>query len=751
MIRRLIINDLKSNKLITASTAVFMAVTAMLLGLAVFLFATLSSSIDSLMTKAETPHFLQMHTGELPEDDINAFAAGRPEVEEMQICTFLNLENGQIKIGDNSFDNNMQDNGLFVQSDKFDYLLDAGDNIISVSPGDVYVPVAYKNEYGIKAGDKMYIGPEELNVVGFMRDSQMNSMMASSKRFLVNEADYGRLKPLGSEEYLIEFRLRDEGDIGAFSNAYKDADLPSNGPEITYPLIKLMNALSDGIMIIVILLVAFVVIYISVICIRYIVLTRLEKDSRETGMLKAIGISRKDIRRLYMSKYLLLSLAGCIAGSVLACIIAVPLGRNMRELYGEAGNSALVYAAMIGGAALAEAVILLSVRHTLRKTEKVSAVAALSGRGGNGRRKNLWIPVSVIIMASVFMMMVPDSMRKTLSAPDFVRYMGIGNSQIRIDVRQTEDIGSSTDALAARIKGDNRVDKYSVMRTGSYKAYLPDGSSYNLTLENGDHGIFPVNYMEGTYPKNENEIALSILNSEETGLVTGDTVTVSRTAEDGTVGQVTCVVCGIYSDITNGGKTAKGCIDDATPAMWSVIYVSLNGGVPTDEWISEYGSGSEENIRIAEISGYINGMYGQSIRNIGNASFMIKAVACAVIVVVILLLMRLVIWRERRESSLKKALGLTASVIRADYLKKLILYLLAGLVLGIVSGMVLGQRFAGFLLGFMGARGLEFSMDPASTFVIIPALMLLSALAAAAVSLREIKNIRAYECLNTRE
>ena len=39
----------------------------MLLGMAVFLFASLATSIDSLMTKAETPHFLQMHTGEHPD------------------------------------------------------------------------------------------------------------------------------------------------------------------------------------------------------------------------------------------------------------------------------------------------------------------------------------------------------------------------------------------------------------------------------------------------------------------------------------------------------------------------------------------------------------------------------------------------------------------------------------------------------------------------------------------------------------
>lgn len=750
MLKRLITNDLRSNKLISVSTVIFMAVTAMLLGLSVFLFGTLYSSIDSLMKKAETPHFLQMHTGDLQMEKISDFVKTRSDIEEMQICNFLNLENGQIKIGDRSFDNNMQDNGLFCQSDKFDFLLDADDNIISVSPGNVYVPVAYKNEYDIKVGDRMCIGTEQLNVAGFMRDSQMNSMMASSKRFLVNESDYDRLKSLGSEEYLIEFRLKNGSDIGSFSTAYKDAGLPCNGPTITYPLIKLMNALSDGIMIIVILLVSFVVLYISVMCIRYMILTQLEKDRREVGMLKAVGISRKDIRRLYISKYLLLSIIGCILGVILAGVIAVPLGRNMKALYGEADNKVLIHALMFLGAVISEVVILLSVRHILRKSEKISAVEALSGREGKGRRRNLWIPISVITAAAVFMMMVPDCMRKTLSEPDFVRYMGIGNSQIRIDVRQSDDIGSSTDLLSERIRQDTRVDKFSVMRTGSYKTTLPNGEPYNIMLENGDHSTFPVNYIEGTYPGNENEIAFSILNSEETGLKVGDKITVSRN-EGGNIEQRECIICGIYSDITNGGKTAKGCIEDDTPSMWSVMYVTLKDGVSPEEWITEYGSGCQESIKIAMISEYMNGMYGQTIRNIGNASLMTKAVACLVIVVVILLLLRLVIWKERRESSLKKALGLMASQIRMDYLKKLIFYLLAGLILGIISGLILGQRLAGGLLGMMGAKGLEFTIDPVSTFLIVPVLILASAIAAAVISLREIRNIRAYECLNTRE
>ena len=112
----------------------------------------------------------------------------------------------------------------------------------------------------------------------------------------LSDTDYERLRPLGSEEYLIEFRLKEGSDINAFATAYKDAGLPDNGPTITFPLIRMMNALSDGIMIFVILLISAVILFISIICIRYIILTQLEKDKKEIGMLKAVGISRRGIR-----------------------------------------------------------------------------------------------------------------------------------------------------------------------------------------------------------------------------------------------------------------------------------------------------------------------------------------------------------------------------------------------------------------------------------------------------------------------
>lgn len=753
MERRMIINDIKANKLVSAATCIFMAVTAMLLGLSILLYASLADSIDSLMTEAKTPDFLQMHTGELDEDDVNSFSQQREDIEAMQICTFLNLQNNQISIGNESFENNMQDNGLSCQSSLFDYLVDADNKVIYPSEGEVYVPVCYRKEYGIKSGDVMRIGKEELIVAGFLRDSQMNSMMASSKRFLISELDYERLRQLGSEEYLIEFRLKDGSDINAFATAYKDAGLPDNGPTITYPLIRMMNALSDGMMILVILLVSVVVLLISMLCIRYIILTQLEKDKTGIGMLKAVGISRRDIRKLYMSKYLILSVVGCMTGVIAAIITAKPVGAQMRELYGNAGNTGLIYALMILGALAAEGVILLSVSRLLHRTDRISAADALYGRGSFGKKKNLWLPAMIITAAALFMILVPQNMKSTIEAPEFVTYMGIGESHIRIDVRQTGNVRKIAGEVTEDIGHDNRVRDYVLMETGSYRTILQNGSSYDLMIENGDHSRFPVRYTEGRYPENDREIALSVLNAEEMGVKLGDEIIVCKEMKDGTAEEISCSVCGIYSDITNGGKTAKACMkdpDDATPVMWSIIYLSLADEDLTREWTNEYQdrySSFESGVKVTLIADYLKGTYGQTIRNISKAAAVSSVMACFVLFIVMLLLIRLVVWRERNDSSLKKALGFTSSDIRMEYLKKTVTYILPGIVLGVFAGIVPGQSLAALLLRSMGAYSFRFIIDPLTVFAAAPAMIAVSAVLAAILSLTEVKRIHAWECL----
>ncbi|MDE6962152.1 MAG: ABC transporter permease, partial [Lachnospiraceae bacterium] len=350
---KLIINDVRQNKLSSASTVFFMAVSAMMLALTTLLFSGLFGAIDSLMDKAAAPDYMQMHAvnqtfaressvRESETEKISRFAKSRKEVVRWQICGFLNLDNSRVRLGGSSMADSTQDNGLCLQGEGFDYLLDKEGGLPAVSPGEVFVPVCYRSLYHLTEGDIMEIGEERLVIAGFIRDAQMNSMMASSKRFLVHKEDYERIRDAGyknniaAEELLIEFLLRDGADSNAFAAAYAAAGLLSDGPAITRPLIRTMNALSEGTMIFVIFLISIVTLLISMLCIRFLCLIQMERERKEVGMLKVLGVGAAEIMRLYIAKYFFFSVLGALAGLSAAFALKEPLEKQVRELYGAA-------------------------------------------------------------------------------------------------------------------------------------------------------------------------------------------------------------------------------------------------------------------------------------------------------------------------------------------------------------------------------------------------------------------------------
>ena len=47
------------------------------------------------MEQAQTPHFMQMHTGDFSREALEQFAAENENVESFQIMPFLNIEGGK--------------------------------------------------------------------------------------------------------------------------------------------------------------------------------------------------------------------------------------------------------------------------------------------------------------------------------------------------------------------------------------------------------------------------------------------------------------------------------------------------------------------------------------------------------------------------------------------------------------------------------------------------------------------------------
>ena len=390
-------------------------------------------------------------------------------------------------------------------------------------------------------------------IAGFLRDSQMNSLLSSSKRFLVSPNDFAAIKASGSMEYLIEFRLKDLSALGAFETAYAGAGLEANGPTLTYPLFRMINAIADGMMVAVILLISALVTAIAFLCIRFTLLAKIEDDYREIGVMKAIGLRVSDIKKIYLAKYTAIAAAGSLLGFALSFVFRDALLENIRLYMGESENAAL--APLLGsiGVLLLFVTVVMYVNHLLQQFRKISPAEAI--RFGMAQekstglrhfhlsqnklldtnvflgikdvlaRKKLYATMLAVLVLAAFIIILPQNLHNTISSEDFIAYMGIGNYDLRIDIQQTDQIAEKAADIARTMQSDKNISKYVVLTTKTFRALQEDGSERRITVELGDHAVFPIRYSEGHAPATDNEIALSVLNADEMGKKVGDVIT----------------------------------------------------------------------------------------------------------------------------------------------------------------------------------------------------------------------------------
>lgn len=264
MLFKLLKKDLIKNKTITITLFLFIALSSLLIASGSSMIVELTNSLTTLFTKAKTPHFVQMHSGEVNRADIDRFAATNSLVESEQTIEMLLIAGTLLNFGENNHSQNLMDNYFVTQNKEFDLLLNLKSEVIQVNEGEIAVPIYYMQKAQLAIGDTISVADKELTIIDFVRDVQMNPSIIHSKRFVVNKLDFAHLKHKGESEYLIEFRITDIEKLDAFRNAYQTAKLPNKGPSIDYNLFKTLNALTDGIIAIVIIFVSLLLTMIAV-------------------------------------------------------------------------------------------------------------------------------------------------------------------------------------------------------------------------------------------------------------------------------------------------------------------------------------------------------------------------------------------------------------------------------------------------------------------------------------------------------
>lgn len=762
MFWKLIKNDIKNNKLQTFNITFFIVLSVAFLATAGQLGVQLTSSIHQLFQDAKTPHFLQMHTGELDKARMEKFVAANPEITDFQVLDFLNIDNTDLAFNGKLLKDSVYDNGFSTQSPRFDYLLDMKGELIDAQKGEVYVPIFYQTAGLARIGDSLTIRDHKLRVAGFVRDSQMNSSISVSRRFIIHEADYDVIEGMGDVEYLIEFRLKDPGKAGDIEAAYSKAHLEADGPPVmTYTLFMVVNAFSDGITIVVLLFISILVIGISLLCIRLTLLAKLEEDYKELAVLKAIGIPLKDIQKLFLSKYIFIAGIASLTGFALSFLFKQPLLSNMKLFFGEAQESRWTIFTAFALSALVFLVLYWYMKRLTKQLKSLSLNPAQIQPATRSHktfaklpqtlyltisdllgRKKVYGTMLMVFILSIFILTVPMSIYSTISNHQFVRYLGAGDYDVRVDLAQVAGKEAAVAELVAQLKQDERVDTIELYRSKMVDYQPEKGSKQRLWLEFGNQTTFPIAYMEGKAPQGEQEISLSKLKADDLKKTVGDKLRLTIDGEERVV-----TVSGIYSDLTNGGKTAKANFKTSdTNLVWMILPIELKDSKDVKGFIADYQSRFAF-AKLTDTQNYVKQIFGNTIQMVGIITWLAFGASLFLVFLIGILFIRMIYLKDQGEIALLKALGFTNAFIQGQYLMRAGLVLLVGLLLGNLLAITVGDGLAGGILSMIGVSGIDFVRDPLFTYLLVPIAMLFTTFIATYLGLNELKTMDVSQLL----
>ena len=765
LLLNLVRKDFKRNRVITIALAVFLLLSAILMAGGLNVAGTIISSLNGLNQLAKPPEYLQMHKGTYDEEDFKNFVTTHNYIKSSLIVKMLDISNADIIYQKETLEKCLMDNGFVVQNNNFDFLLNMHNKVAVVHKGEIGVPVYYAQSLGIQVGDVITLQDgdysKELTVSTLIRDSSMNAALTSSKRFLISQTDLDDISlHLGEWEYCFEFLLNKGASTTVLEKDYMEAGMPSNGVAITGSLLTMLNAFSYGLVAFIIIAISLLLILIAVLCLSYIIRATLAEENYTIGEMKAIGFPGKAIKKLYLMKYILLVL---VAG-VLGFFAALPFGSFFSSsviLYcGSGSEEWRKWVFPFLGIVLLSLFVILKCRSIIRKNLKSTVMELMRGeekrkKEGHyslplaglkhrnltialGELKCKWKEYSVLFLVFVFssfLILLPMNMKHTINNPSFMTYMGVGASDIRIDIQYSEKLEEQKAAVQSYLAKDPEIKKYAIYRNSYVQSQNEDGDMEYLRVESGDESAFPLDYLEGSAPKDRKEMALSYMNSKELGKDIGDSITVNYQGK-----ALSFTVCGIYQDITYGGKTAKAAIDfDEKDVEVYIIYLDVNEGVAITKKTEELRSILTDS-KVTPIKEFISQTLGGIKDNLSMVEGAAILISLLLILLITVMFLQLITAREHSAIAIKKAIGFSNRDIRIQFGIRILIIQFVAIIVGTILANYLGEAIFGMMLSSMGASKITMLVEPVAAYLLCPTAQLLVVLLTVIVGTKVVRN-----------
>lgn len=754
--------EMKMHKGINIVLIFFVMISVCLVSVGTLIVIQLWSAIDNLYMIAKPPHFLQMHVGELDYQKIEQFAESDNHVTDYQIMEMMNLDGSQIWVtpseGDEfSLADCLLGLGFIVEPETYDMLLDTNNQTVHLNEGEIGIPLVILDKYNINIGDKIILSDgkfsKEFTVTVFLRDAQMNSTLCSSTRFLLNQNDWNAVhEAMGEIEYLIEFYFDDPSYASAFQTVYESAGMPHGGQAITYTLLKLVSGLPDLITVVILILVSILLMLIAALCLGFTILATLEEEVKEIGIMKAIGISFRDICEIYLNRYKLLIIIGCVLGYFASLEVNQMLISHISQAFGKPEFSIVNLLLPILVILLVYLTDMSICKKIMNYIKKISVIDTIRENINvvNGKNKtsvkpstisfkkmpvNLWVAwkeimvhkkswflMTFVMIIAECIVMISANILNTFQSSEFITYMGQQKCDMMISVVSSEGLQEKYQNVMNLLNQDNTVENIVCESYITKSALNKDKEWKNIHIACSETRCTGLQYLKGRAPENDKEIALSLLNAKEFGVETGGYLTFQKGDAEEKI-----QVCGIYQDVTNGGYTSKMCCSVSEEEIYQYyLMVDFANGTDIDKMVQTYISTLGTDANVKSIEAFVEQTLSGLISQFSSVVWIIHILSVFLAALITVLFMKLILIKNRAQIAIQKVTGFSVKDIRSQYLCKTLISSLFGMILGVLLVQTAGESAVSSIIGLigMGISKITFIVNFWQIYLAYPAVLL---------------------------
>ena len=656
--------------------------------------------------------------------------------------------------------------------------------ITEIEPGHMYATGNIMEKNNLQPGDVMRLehnGVElEFVLDGMAKDALLGSDFMGNTRFLMSDADMQKLlaNETISELYRGEICYIDTDDVTAIKIAM--ADVTNIGFDGTRSVIKLTYVM-DMIVAFVVLILSVCLIIVSFVVLKFTITFTITEEFREIGVMKAIGLSNRKIRSLYIVKYLLMSVLGATVGF----FASIPFGKLLLNSVSKKmvlGNDNALLINLLGSV-LVVCLILLFAYLCTGKVKKATPVDAIrSGQTGE-RYKNKTVLriqkcptgnalfmamndilsspkrfLSIIIsfgLCTLFVLLLVNT-TATLKSDKLVYTFGTKSDLYLQDSKVAEDINEKTkeemlmymDEMAEELTKDGMPAQLVFELIYNYPITF-QGNDFILTCQQGlNTKTSEYVYIEGVVPESADEISITPQIAEMLGAKIGDVITIHFGEQD-----VDCMVTAYHQTMNQMGEIIRLHEDAPTDSKFVVGSLHYQINFLDDPDAAEIELRKERVKELFDNDKVMNAAEfcmdsTQVADTMESVQFLLLGITLVVVILVTILMERSFIADEKSQIAILKAIGFKDSAILKWHVYRFGLVALVAVILAAVCSIPMTNLCVDPIFGMMGAVDVEYNIDPLQIFLLYPGAVLAMTVLVAWLTALYTKTIKSSDTAN---